>query len=92
MFKRTFSQSVEGEEDVQPTPMDNFRRKAVPRRMRRRVGRPTSEAWVEEVSDMEAYNNVKSRDGSVGDAAEGAEEDAYQVAESDAEGGAMEMD
>jgi len=92
-FKRTFSQSVEGEEDVQSTPMDNFRRKAVPRRMRRRIGRPISGEWVEEVSIGGNYNDVKSRDGSVGDAADRTgEEDAYDVAESDAEGGAMEMD
>lgn len=92
MFKRTFSQSVEGEEDVQVTPMDNFGRKAVPRRMRRRVGRPTSGEWVEEVVDGGNYNDVKSPDGTVDVAADKTEGNAYSVAESDAEGGAMDMD
>ncbi|GAB7341106.1 hypothetical protein MBLNU457_7418t2 [Dothideomycetes sp. NU457] len=92
VFKRTFSESVEGEKDVQTTPMDNFRRKAVPRRMRRRVERPMNEEWVEEVMDGGNYNDVRSPDGRVDVTADRAEEYTHQVAESDAEGGAMEMD
>jgi len=92
LFKRTYSQSVEDEKDVHLTPVDNFRRKAVPRRMRRRIGRPMSGEWVEEVSDGGSYNDIKSREGSVGITADSDEDVRSQVVGGNLEGNAMEVD
>jgi len=91
-FKRTYSQSVEDEEDVQLTPVDKFRRKPVPRRMRRRIGRPMSGEWVEEVSDGGSYNDIESRVGSIGITADSDEDVRSQVVEGNLEGNAMEID
>jgi len=60
LVKRTYSQSVEDEEDVQLTLRDNFMRKSVPRKKRRRIGRPMSGEWVQEVSDGDSHNHIKS--------------------------------